>query len=133
MAPARPKKGTAQWFRIANLVRIFINLSCYDSTFDTSYLWNVLWRAFTDSPAARLVLVGSWFFTTIVISMYTANLTVRKLIVLYFRISKAAMKLCLKNIINKLKTIIMLKISYRTYSKLIIILPERKMLSHNFF
>ena len=27
---ARLKKGTAQWFRVANLARIFINLSWYD-------------------------------------------------------------------------------------------------------
>ena len=29
-----------------------------------------------DSPAARVILIGWWFFTTIIISMYTANLTV---------------------------------------------------------
>ena len=31
MAPARLKKGTAQWFRLANLARNFINMSWYDS------------------------------------------------------------------------------------------------------
>ena len=32
MAAARLKKGTAQLFRLANLARIFVNLSLYDST-----------------------------------------------------------------------------------------------------
>ena len=35
---ARLKKGTAQWYRLANSVRIFINLNWYDYTLYTLYI-----------------------------------------------------------------------------------------------
>ena len=46
MAAVRLKKGTAQWFRLVNSARIFINLRWYDSTYWYCYIWLISYPSF---------------------------------------------------------------------------------------
>ena len=46
LAAARLKKGTAQWFRLSNSVRIFISLNWYDYNISITNIANILYDAY---------------------------------------------------------------------------------------
>ena len=66
LTAARLKKSTAQWFRLANLARIFVNFSWYDYTIWCNILRQNLWSLCPKLVVKSTLFVHFWvLFATI--------------------------------------------------------------------